>query len=285
MKRILVPYDFSEPSIQALTFAIHIAKKSNGQVMLLHIVEVPVMHDTMIVPVLDYEMSFFKDLRLKAEKHFTKIGIKFAKEGVKIQSFVELGPIQKTIDRIADDKKADLIVMGTHGVTGFLDSFIGSNTEKVVRFSKVPVIAVHQLARLSKIRNVVFPTTLHQNQATLVRHIKKLQLFFSATLHLLVVNTPGNMKRTADENQLMEAYARHYKLENYTINTKNDFSVENGIVNFSREIKADMIALGTHGRKGLAHLFLGSIAENVVNSIECPVWTYVEKEIHENHRI
>jgi nucleotide-binding universal stress UspA family protein len=277
MKRILVPCDFSEPSIQAFKFAMEIAEKSNGQVMLLHIVEVPVMHDTMIMPVLDFEMSFFKDLKVKAEKHFTKMKTKFAKEGVKTQSFVELGPIQKTIDRIAEEKKADLIVMGTHGVKGLLDSFIGSNTEKVVRFSKIPVISIHQLAKLSTIKDIVLPTTLHQNQGLLIRQIKKMQLFFSATLHLLIVNTPGNLKRTADESQLMEEYAKHYKLVDYTINIRNDFSVENGIISFAHEIKADMIAMGTHGRKGLAHLFLRSIAENVVNSIDCPVWTYVEK--------
>ncbi len=277
MKRILVPCDFSDPSIQAFKFAIEIAEKSNGQVMLLHIVEVPVMHDTMIMPVLDFEMSFFKDLKAKAEKHFAKMKIKYAKEGVKINSLVALGPIQKTIERIAEEKKADLIIMGTHGTTGLLDSFIGSNTEKVVRFSAVPVIATHQLAKLSKIKNIVFPTTLHQNQGPLIRQVKKLQLFFSATLHLLVVNTPGNMKRTPDEKQLMEAYAKHYKLVDYTINTRNDFTVESGIINFAHEIKADMIAMGTHGRKGLSHLFLGSIAESVVNHIDCPTWTYIEK--------
>jgi nucleotide-binding universal stress UspA family protein len=277
MKKILVPCDFSEPSIQAFKFAIEIAEKSNGQVMLLHIVEVPVMHDTMIMPVLDFEMSFFKDLKMKAEKHFAKMKIKFAREGVRIHSFVALGPIQKTIDRIAEEKKTDLIVMGTHGTAGLLDSFIGSNTEKVVRYSTVPVISIHQSAKLSKIKNIVLPTTLHQNQGPLVRQIKKLQLFFSATLHILLVNTPGNMKRTADEKLLMEAYAKHYKLEDYTINTRNDFSVENGIINFAHEIKANMIAMGTHGRKGLSHLFLGSIAEGVVNHINCPTWTYIEK--------
>lgn len=277
MKKILVPCDFSDPSIQAFKFALEIAEMSNGQVMLLHIVEVPVMHDTMIMPVLDFEMSFFKDLKFNAEKQFTKLKTKFTKESVKISSFVELGPIQKTIDRIAEEKKADLIVIGTHGTSGLMESFIGSNTEKVVRFSKIPVIAIHQSAKLSKIKKIVFPTTLHQNQGVLIKQVKKLQSFLSATIHLLIVNTPGNMKRTPDEKQLMEAYAKHYKLVEYTINTRNDFTVESGVINFAHEIRADMIAMGTHGRKGLSHLFLGSIAESVVNHIDCPVWTYVEK--------
>lgn len=276
MKRILVPCDFSEPSVQGIKFAVEIAAKSSGLVMLLHILEVPVMHDTMM-PVLNFETSFFNELKMKAEKHLTKLKTKFEKESVKIQSFIEIGPIQKTLARIAEEKRADLIIIGTHGTGGLMESFIGSNTEKVVRFSSVPVIAIHQSAKLSKIKNIIFPTNLEKNQKPLISRIKKLQAFFSATLHLLLVNTPANLKRTADEKQLMEAYARHCKLVDYTINTRNDFSVEGAIINFAHEIKADMIAMGTHGRKGLSHLFLGSIAESVVNQIDCPTWTYIEK--------
>lgn len=276
MKKILVPCDFSEPSIQAFKFAMEIAEKSNGQVMLLHIVQVPVMHDTMIMPVQNFEASFFTDLKEKAEHNFEKMKAKFAKEGVKIHSFVELGSIQKTIQRIAEDKKADLIVMGTHGISGLMESFVGSNTERVVRFSPIPVMAIEKTTRISKIKSIVFPTTVHQNQSSLIREVKKVQAFFSATLHLLLVNTPGNLRRTSDEKQQMEAYAKHYKLENYTVNTRNDFSVENGILEFSHEIKADMITMGTHGRKGLAHLLFGSVAEGVIDHIPCPVWTYVE---------
>ena len=277
MKRILVPCDFSEPSVQGIKFAVEIAAKSSGLVMLLHILEVPVMHDTMMMPVLNFETSFFNELKMKAEKHLTKLKTKFEKESVKIQSFIEIGPVQKTIERIAEEKRADLIIMGTHGTAGLMESFIGSNTEKVVRFSTVPVIAIHQSAKLSKIKNIIFPTTMEKNQTPLVSQIKKLQAFFSATLHLLMVNTPANLKRTADEKQLIEAFAKQHHLADYTVNTRNDFTVEAGIVNFAHEVKADMIAMGTHGRKGLSHLFLGSIAENVVNRITCPTWTYVEK--------
>jgi nucleotide-binding universal stress UspA family protein len=111
------------------------------------------------------------------------------------------------------------------------------------------------------------------DQVNLVARIKEVQSSFSAKLHLLLVNTPYNMKRTIDETQMMEGYAKHYKLEDYTLNTRNDFHVEDGIINFAHEIKADMIAMGTHGRRGLAHLFMGSVAEEVVNKVDCPIWT------------
>lgn len=279
MKKILVPCDFSKPSMEAFTFAVEIAKKSGGTVILLHIVEVPVMHDTTIMPVLYLEAAYFKDLKTNAEKKFDKMKSRLAKTDIKIQSVIEMGPIHQTILHFVKAKNIDLIIMGTHGTSGLLESIVGSNTEKMVRFATVPVITIYQSARVSRIKNIVLPTALHQNQnhGLLIRQVKKLQTLLAAKLHLLVVNTPSNLMRSSDENELIEAYAKHYKLENYTINTINDFTVGDGIIHFAHKIKADMIAMGTHGRKGLAHLFLSSIAAQVSTQIEYPIWTYVEK--------
>jgi hypothetical protein len=107
-----------------------------------------------------------------------------------------------------------------------------------------------------------------------VNRIKELQTLFGAMIHLLLINTPANMMRTKDEMEMMEDYALHYKFKDYSLNTRNDFYEQDGIINFTHEIKADMIAMGTHGRRGLAHLFMGSVTEDVVNHIDCPIWTY-----------
>ena len=72
--------------------------------------------------------------------------------------------------------------------------------------------------------------------------------------------------------EALEEFAAHYKLSNYNVHFRNYRNEEEGITDFSNEV--DLIAMATHARKGLAHLFNGSITENVVNHIECPVWTY-----------
>ena len=86
------------------------------------------------------------------------------------------------------------------------------------------------------------------------------------------------MLRATDEMDIMEQFVRHYSISNYTLNTRNDFSEQDGIINFAHEIKADLIAMGTHGRKGLAHLFMGSVTEDVVNHVDGPIWTYLVKK-------
>ena len=120
--------------------------------------------------------------------------------------------------------------------------------------------------------------SIQLNQLDFVNRVKELQAFFGATLHILLVNTPYNFKRTKDDKELLEEYAKHYKLENYTLNVYDDYYAEDGIINFTHNIKADMIAMGTHARKGLAHLFIGSVAEEVVNHVDCPIWTYSLKD-------
>ncbi len=278
MKKILVPCDFSDSAVQAFIFALQMVQQSKGEIILLHVIELPVLHITMLGPTLYFEENYLKDIKLSAEKNFKELKAKWTNDGIKVRSLIAQGPITKTITRIAEENKVDLIVMGTKGATGFEEFLVGSNTEKVVRFSPLPVLAVRKSQELSHIKNIVFPTTLDPNQNKLLTHIKALQNFFSARLHLLLVNTPHNMKRTIDEKDMMEGYAKDFDLQNYTINTRNDFYESDAIMNFTVKIKADMIAMGTHSRKGLAHLISGSVAEEVVNHMDCPIWTYSIEE-------
>ena len=108
--------------------------------------------------------------------------------------------------------------------------------------------------------------------------VKNLQDFFDARLHIVFINTPGMFKRDAETKVSLQAYVKRFMLKNYTLNIYNDVSEEDGIASFAKDVKADMIALRTHGRRGIARLASGSIAEDIVNHINCPIWTYKIKE-------
>lgn len=163
--------------------------------------------------------------------------------------------------------------MGTRGASGLEEYLIGSNTEKVVRFSPVPVFAVRKSVPLESIRNIVFPTTL-ESQPELLRQLKELQVFFNATLHLVLINTPYNLQRTGDEMTRMKNFADQHGLSPCTLNTRDDFREPHGIIQFANDVKADLIAMGTHGRRGLTHFFAGSITERVVNHMDGLIWTF-----------
>ena len=274
MKKILVPCDFSEPAVQAYHFAMNIAAQSHAEVLVLKVVDLPFAYETSFgSPIYYFDPQILKDIEADATNNFEKMKREHPRKDM--VGFRTLqGPTTLTIRQFIEDHKVDLVVMGTHGATGLKEYWVGSNTEKIVRFSSAPVLAVRKSFELSQIKSIVFPTTLQLDQLDLVNRVKALQSFFSASLHLLLVNTPFNMNRTNDQMEMMKDYAAHYGLKDYTLNTRNDFSEQDAIISFAHEIKANMIAMGTHGRRGLAHLFGGSIAEAVVNHVDCPIWTY-----------
>jgi nucleotide-binding universal stress UspA family protein len=276
MKRILVPCDFSKPSKEAYKFALELAIVSKGEILVLHAVELPLMYETTFgIQPYPVDPELIKKMEAQANDAFQNMKEMYgAPVPVKIRFKLQYDFVLPSVRAFIQENAIDLVVMGTLGASGLEEFFIGSNTEKVVRFSPVPVLAVRNSKTYDAIRNIVFPSTLGLNQTDLVQHVVSLQEFFKAKLHIVFVNTPENFKTDEEGRGMLEEYAKHYKLKNYTLNFKNNFSERDGILDFAEDIKADMIAMATHSRKGLKHFFLGSVAESVVNHLDCPVWTY-----------
>ncbi|MFM8742369.1 MAG: universal stress protein [Cytophagales bacterium] len=278
MKRILVPCDFSDPAVQAFKFAVELALKSRGEIYLLNVVEVPVMHETVLMPTLYFEQSLMNEMKEAAGKKFQKMKDKWAGEGVTVSTYVEFGSIITTIRQFIDEKKIDLVVMGTHGATGAREFLIGSNTEKIVRTSSVPVIAIKKSTKLSNIKSIVFPNDLSLENEQLTLKVKELQNFFKAALHIVYINSPAFFQRDVETKVKLKGFAKLFMLKDYTLNVFNDVDQENGVNNFTKEVKGDLIAMATHGRRGISHLVSGSIAEDVVNHVDCPIWTFKNDE-------
>lgn len=275
MKNILVPVDFSETSIEAFKFAINIGRKSGGKITVLHAVDLPVMTygASIDMPVYTYDFGLLNDLKASALSRYQKMHSQFGGGFKDIKILIEQGPAFPVIRNSIRNKRYDLVVMGTHGASGLREFFVGSNTEKVVRFSKAPVFAIRKSIPTASIKNLVFPTSLETGQSDFIYHLKLIQRFFKARLHLLYLNTPFNFVR---DNEV-QSFVKQHKLTNCTINIRHDRYERDGILSFIKEIKADLLAMPTHARKGFAHLIYGSITEDVVNHVECPIWTYALK--------
>lgn len=274
MKKILVPCDFSKPAINAYRFALDVASVNRGTVHLLHVIELPVLHDSVLMPVLNFEEALFKELKEKSENEFKKVTGKYSAEGVKVKTEVIFGAPSKMILDYAKDQSIDLIIMGSHGASGLREFFIGSNAEKIVRNSSIPVLVLKDYFK-GPIKNIVFPNTLEtEKQEDLTMKVKALQNFFKAQLHIVWINTPLNFTSDTITYERLNAFAKRFMLKDYTINIFNHPDEEKGILEFTRSVKGNLIAMGTHGRKGIAHLLNGSLAEDVVNHTKSLIWTY-----------
>lgn len=276
MKQILVPCDFSEQSLNAFKFAVQLQKTSAAEIHLLHVVDLPLLHDTLLMPVLSIEEDELQAHRKHAEEKLEGM-VKNVDGRVKIH--IDFGsPSRMILDYVAS-RNINLIIMGTKGATGMRDIFIGSNTEKIVRAAAVPVIAVKDDVRPRQIKNIVFPNTMESDaHEDLMTNVKDLQHSLHAHLHVVYINTPLNFKQDTVTRERLTRFAKRYMLRDYTTNIYNDVDEESGIINFTKMMDADMIAVGTHGRKGLAHLLSGSLAEDLVNHSRLPIWTYTIKE-------
>ncbi|HEY5825228.1 MAG TPA: universal stress protein [Cyclobacteriaceae bacterium] len=275
MKKILVPCDFSIPAINAFRFALDTAVRSGGTVHLLNVIELPVLHDTVIMPVLYFEENYFKEMRETTLDRFKKLVAKFNKEGVKVIPQVEFGPATTMIIDYAVKKDIDLIVMGTHGATGVKEYLIGSNAEKIVRSSPVPVLTIKDFFK-GPIKSIVFPNALeNEDQEELVLKVKALQDFFKAHLYIVWINTPANFSYDILTYPKLEAFAKEHMLKNYSLDVFNHNSEEEGILLYTQMVGGNMIALGTHGRRGISHLMHGSVAEEIVNHSKALIWTSV----------
>lgn len=282
LKNILVPTDFSEEANNALDVAVEIARVTNAKITLLHIVDVPsIGHDDHIKILGASEFSeaepgLYRSYVTKLLK-VTKARLEALIQSyphVDLQEHVVFDSLQKHLADFVVKDQTDLIVIGSKGASGMDEVLIGSNTEKVIRLSKVPVLTVKGKHPDFSFRNIVFASNFKHVNERVAHWLKELQSLFGSTIHFVKIITPNTFEITPKTIGQIQEFAERYQFEDYTVNFFNHLTEEEGIREFGDQIGASVLALVTHGRTGLSHLMLGSIAEEVANHAVMPVLTF-----------
>jgi len=252
-----------------------LAKKHHAELIALHMLEL----SSAILTDSDNEhqtKSFFY-LKL-AEKKLEKFLDKEYLDGIAITPIVKHYKVFSELNEISEKIGADLIVMGSKGASGMKEIFIGSNTEKVVRYSDVPVLVLKNEPLTVDYQNIVFASDFSDESIIAYINASKFLKSFSSALHLLYVNLPGEQFRNSTEMEkrvsdfLMKADGNLDNLP--SVHYVSDYSIEQGILNFSNVWGADLIAVATHGRRGISHFFEGSVSESISNHSTLPVMTF-----------
>ncbi|WP_340202290.1 universal stress protein [Ascidiimonas sp. W6] len=276
MKKILVPVDFSEHSEYALEVAATIAKKYNAEITVLHMLglsEAVLSREE--ASGLSEAVYYMKLAKQRFDSFLDKAYLK----GIKIKELVQNYKVFSEINEAAMEQEIDLIVMGSHGTGGGINEiFIGSNAEKVVRTSKIPVLVIKQHISNLKLDNVVFACDFKPDSIKPYVNASTLFKKFGSKLHLLYINLPNESFKSTNEIEhritefLTRADGNTNALKDVVI--RNDYTAESGIFKYGEKIGADLIAIPTHGRRGLAHFFYGSLGEDLVNHASIPVMTF-----------
>ena len=273
MKHILVPIDFSKQARSAAKVAAKIAKKTGADIFLLHMLELP----TDVVDAMSGEANsapasilFMK----KVQERFSQLKKSDFFEGIKITESVQF---HKTFDGVIDESKkqnSDLIVMGSTGASGLKEIVVGSNTEKVVRHSEVPVLVIKEGSSDIDINNIVFASDFGKESKSKFQNVIDFANVFDAKLHLLYVNTPHKFNNTKKIRTTMTNFVAGFSIKEYDKYIYNEITVEKGILCYADEVNADLIAINTHGRSGLSSFFTASISQDLTNHAVKPIITF-----------
>jgi nucleotide-binding universal stress UspA family protein len=272
MKRILVPTDFSQHAENALKVAAQIAKKNDSEIIILHMIELPhQMNDAIMGGASIPETMLFMK---KANEMLDEVSNRPYLDGIPITEIVKMDKPIHGISQVSRDYETDLIVMGSHGLSGIQELLIGSTTEKVVRNSEIPVLVIKKEISNFNATNIVFASDFTSETKKPFEKFLKFTQSFESKIHLVTICTPNSFKPTYIIEKTMNDFVFEFNLTNYSTHIYNDNNIEKGIINFSNSINADIIGMCTHGRTGFAHFFNGSISEGLVNHAIRPVITF-----------
>ncbi len=275
MKTILVPVDFSEYSEYALEVAASIARDQDAKIVVVHMMELPESHLTQDEQQEAFSTIYYMKL---AKEKFRKFLNKDYLKDIEITQAVKNHKVFSELTDVAREHKASLIVMGSKGVTGLKEIFIGSNTEKVVRTSEVPVLVIKNRLSKFKINKAVVITDFSEESAESYKKARDFFQKFNVEPQLLYVNVPEKFLSTGE----MEVEAKGFlsKINGGDNRPKqkiifyNDYNLEMGVFHYCENAGIDIIGLSTHGRKGIAHFFYGSVGEDIANHADVPVVTF-----------
>jgi nucleotide-binding universal stress UspA family protein len=286
LNKILVPYDFSSCAAQALKRAYRLAERSGAELHLLFVVQ---LHGeayglTSFPP--GYTEEVLERLKELVRQHAG--GEPPVPTVYRVVRDVAAGP---PILNYAESHDIDLIVMGTHGRRGLRRFLMGSVAEEVVRLSNCPVLTLREReSETASDLSILVPIDFSDHSLDALRYAAYLAEMEGARLDLVHVieeamhpafyNT--GVLSVYDVQPDLDAVAHQYRRRLYRVadGPACEFRYEaipghpaRENVRYDEAHGSDVIVLATHGLTGMDHFFIGSVAEHVVRTAPCPVFT------------
>jgi nucleotide-binding universal stress UspA family protein len=301
IKRVLVPIDFPKPSLAALRHAADLAKTLSARLELLHVVDA-VVYAPMMGPPIDLDRLREQHERA-ARDQLERLQAELRKKRLRCRIEVRVGAPASAIVDIARRRSTDLIVMATQGRRGVGRWLLGSVAQRVVRTATCPVLTLRSLQSKSSersrerrlnIRRILVPTDFSEISDRGVKYAADFARSLGAELILFHAVEPilmagdllgtvaaaqalDQMERSARENLLRSAARLKQRgIRCRAVLANGDAAA--AIVGAAAKARADLVAMSTHGRSGVSHLFLGSVAERVVQTAGCPVLTMPSRQ-------
>lgn len=273
-KIILVPTDFSEQSKIALQHAIDIAKKTGGEVHLLHVMEESGILDNLF----SSDDNDQKDQELWEK--LTMLTDEFDPNSRNVTTtLLAKGKTEEEIVKVSELVGANLIVMGTSGAETFAKRFVGSNAIKVIRESRIPVITLRGVPKRVNYETIVLPLDLTKETREKVSKAINLARKFDAEIKVVSIllnddeDVKMRLKTLLNQVTTFIAGAGIKCSSDFKIAENEDLGEE--VVKYATEVNADLIMIMTQQETNFKERFIGSAAQEIINNASIPVCSVI----------
>jgi len=306
VNRILFATDFSPCAARAQAYAVYLAQANQAKLDILHVLEFQPGMD----PDYDVNKIYLEQLRKQAVEQLEAL-LKLAPlVALSAQGQITVGIPSQQIKMVAKGRDADLVVLGTHGRTGLEHVLLGSTAERVVKDAPCPVLTVRLPAPPGApketpvapgpiaVRSLLVPVDFSDCSLEALEYAVQVGKQFKAVvtiLHVLepvsygldfTLSHPGADHRSRERAQSrLSEFAQLLVSQGLTAQHEvRGGTPRDSILDCAREREADLIVMGTHGRRGLSHLVTGSVAEAVLRHAPSPVLTVKSPKFSPGHR-
>lgn len=271
MNRILVPVDFSKDSINALEHALFLVNKIGAHLRMLHVkktedFQVPYHFDELEDTFIHTVQEYFEKL---LERHNSQY---LVNEGI-FDFKIRKGSVYREIVNQAKYGDAFMIVMGTHGTSGFEEFLIGSNAFRVVSHAPCPVLTFRNDFKRKRLSRIVIPIDVTPKTRKKIPIVADIASCCGAQVHVLGVHESSDdviVRRVENYMDQAVSYLEQAGVKVIKSMRKGD-NITNSTIEYAREVDADLIAIMTNQTQSSKHLFMGSYAQQMVNSSSLPV--------------
>jgi nucleotide-binding universal stress UspA family protein len=263
MKKILHPTDFSECADFAAELATYLAAALQAELIFLHIYDDPVGELHTPGTALHYDTG-----KGKATAALHERVNRAEKLGVKAKPLLVINKGSDVIENYISPLHIDMVVMGTHGLTGIRRKILGSHAERVVKKAHVPVMVVKN--KPQPIKNMLFATTRHENVEPAFTFVATIASACSSSVHLVQIEDSSPAEKTAGAEENLRKLTASYPQVTFTYNSIATNDPAWGIQQISSRLSPDLIALTT-ALKESSFIFTHSLAEDLIRTETRPV--------------
>lgn len=266
MNKIVVGFDFSSGSAYAVDLAIDIANRWKNDIRLVYVKE-----------------KKEDEAPIRAEIERRNAGVAHLLKGIKLEYVLRQGNPAEELAKQATEDEANLLIVGTHGMSGMKKGLLGKNSYRTVELSPAPVLLIREDFNFNKaLETIVVPIDSSDDTRQKAAHAATFAKSFGSTIHLLGLYTTSAPSIRQVVNNYINMVKRYFDNNNIQYVTKFLDVKDNVTVDtlaYAETVNADMIAIMTEQESTFSNLLMGSFAQQMITQSRIPVLTVRPKRV------